>query len=125
MSKNHFSCDCCAINHQVVEDAAAKMPDYRLLAQIADFYKILGDPTRCRIIFALLENEMCVCDLAYLLSMTKSSISHQLSKLRSAGIVRCRRDGKEVYYCLDDDHVSELIRITATHIGHQEVHHEI
>lgn len=125
MSKNQFTCDCSAIHHHFVEDAAAKMPDYHLLAQIAEFYKMLGDPTRCRIIFALLQNEMCVCDLAYLLSMTKSSISHQLSKMRQSGIVKCRREGKEVYYSLDDDHVAEIIRITAAHIGHKEAEHEV
>jgi ArsR family transcriptional regulator len=125
MSKNQFTCDCSAIHHQLVACASENMPDFRLLAGVSDFFKILGDPTRCRIIFALLEHEMCVCDLAYLLSMTKSSISHQLSKMRQAGMVKCRREGKEIYYSLDDDHVAQILTITAAHIRHKEAHHEI
>lgn len=125
MSQNRNICDCDAIHQEVVQEAAANMPDFKQIAQVAQFYKILGDPTRCRIIFALLDREMCVCDLAYLLSMTKSSISHQLSKMRTAGIVKSRRDHREIYYSLDDAHVSDIIQITTTHIGHRRHEHEI
>ena len=80
---------------------------------------MLADATRCKIIFALKQNEMCVCDLANVLSMTKSSVSHQLSKMRQSGVVKCRREGKEVYYSLDDEHISEIFTITMKHIRHK------
>ena len=67
---------------------------------------------------ALSMNEMCVGDLANVLSMTKSSISHQLSKMKDAGVVKCRRNGKEIYYSLDDEHVAEIFELTVEHIGH-------
>ena len=65
------------------------MPDSNILNNLANFFRIMGDDTRCKLLFALLQNEMCVCDLANVLSMTKSSISHQLSKMKDAGIVKC------------------------------------
>jgi ArsR family transcriptional regulator len=95
------------------------MPRESEIKSISDFYKIMGDPTRCRIICALRENEMCVCDLCNVLSMSKSSVSHQLSKMRENGIVKCRREGKEVYYSLDDAHVLEILSTTITHIQHK------
>lgn len=119
MPKNEFTCDCCAVNEALVAQAQAQMPDEQTLRQTAEFFKLLGDPTRCKLICALLHRELCVCDLANVLSMTKSSISHQLSKMRRLGVVKCRRAGKEVYYSLDDDHVEDLLRITLTHITHQ------
>ena len=96
MARNEFTCDCNVMNHEVVERTLAQMPAGDILDGVAEFWKVMGDPTRCRIIFALKQNEMCVCDLANVLSMTKSSISHQLSKMRSGGIVKCRRSGKAV-----------------------------
>ena len=84
--------------------------------KVADFFKILGDSTRCKIVSALSMNEMCVGDLANVLSMTKSSISHQLSKMKEAGVVISRRNGKEIYYSLDDDHVAEIFELTIEHI---------
>ncbi len=120
MPKNEFVCDCCAVNQALVAQAQAQMPDEETLRRTAEFYKLLGDPTRCKLICALLQQELCVCDLANVLSMTKSSISHQLSKMRQFGVVKCRRDGKSVYYSLDDDHVEELLRITLQHIAHTQ-----
>lgn len=79
----------------------------------------MGDSTRCRLLFALLQNEMCVCDLANVMSMTKSSISHQLSKLKEAGIIKSRRSGKTIYYSLDDDHVSEIFEVGLQHVKHK------
>ncbi len=118
MPKNEFTCDCCAVNKALVAQAQTQMPDEETLRRTAEFFKLLGDPTRCKLICALLHQELCVCDLANVLSMTKSSISHQLSKMRQLGVVKCRRAGKEVYYSLDDDHVEDLLRITLTHITH-------
>ena len=121
MSKNEFVCDCNVIHKDVVERTTNMMLDDDLFYKIADFYKILGDTTRTKILFALDQGEMCVCDIANVLSMSKSSISHQLSTLRRSGIVRCRKDGKEVYYMLDDDHVKKVIEIGIEHIEHREL----
>lgn len=116
MARNEYICDCNCIHYDTVEDILQQMPPSETFRSMADFYKILGDPTRCKIIYALNENELCVCDLANVLSMSKSSISHQLSKMRSSGVVKCRREGKEVYYSLDDDHISQIFTLTMTHI---------
>ena len=121
LSKNEFVCDCNVIHKDVVERTTNMMLDDDLFYKIADFYKILGDTTRTKILFALDQGEMCVCDIANVLSMSKSSISHQLSTLRRSGIVRCRKDGKEVYYMLDDDHVKKVIEIGIEHIEHREL----
>lgn len=119
MSKNEFICDCNAVNTELVNKIKSKMLEESEFERIAEFYKIMADSTRSKIIFALQKSEMCVCDLAYLLSMTKSSISHQLSKMRANGVVKCRREGKEVYYSLDDEHVSKLFNLTVIHINHK------
>ncbi|MBQ7100005.1 MAG: winged helix-turn-helix transcriptional regulator [Clostridia bacterium] len=120
MPRSEFTCDCNAVNAELVKNAVDAMPDEEFFGMLAGFYKILGDATRCKIIFALLKSEMCVCDLANVLSMTKSAVSHQLGKMKSNGVVRCRRDGKEVYYSLDDGHVAEILTVTAEHIGHKK-----
>lgn len=119
MPKNEYLCDCNIVHEESVERARREMPDDSVITNISDFYKIMGDPTRCRIICALKENEMCVCDLCNVLSMSKSSISHQLAKMREYGVVKCRRDGKEVYYSLDDSHVLDILSTTLTHIDHK------
>lgn len=116
MPKNAFTCDCHAVNHALVHVVLSDMPEETIFAAQADFYKMLADPTRCKLIYALGKHEMCVCDLANLLSMTKSAISHQLSKMRQQGVVKCHRLGKEVYYSLDDDHVAQIFSVTMTHI---------
>lgn len=120
MSKNEFICDCNIIHQNVVDDTLGKMPDNDLFNKLAEFFKILGDTTRAKILFALDQNEMCVCDIANVLGMSKSSISHQLGTLRRMNIVKCRKEGKEVYYMLDDDHVKEVTEIGSIHIRHRE-----
>lgn len=118
MSKNEFVCDCNIIHKEVVEDTQNKMPEENTFFKLADFFKLLGDTTRARILWALDQNEMCVCDIANVLGMSKSSISHQLSTLRRANIVRCKKVGKEVYYALDDDHVKKSFELGLEHINH-------
>ena len=86
MSKNEFICDCNIIHQDVVNDTLNKMPDSDLFNKLAEFFKILGDTTRAKILFALDQNEMCVCDIANVLGMSKSSISHQLGTLRRMSI---------------------------------------
>ena len=119
MSKNEFICDCNIIHEDVVKRTLAKMPEQDVFNKLAEFFKIIGDTTRTKILFALDENEMCVCDIANVLGMSKSSISHQLGTLRRSGIVRCRKEGKEVYYTLDDDHVKGLFELGIEHIEHK------
>ncbi len=121
MSKNEFICDCNMVHKEMVDDTLSKMPDITTLHTLADFFKIMGDATRCKLLFALLQNEMCVCDLANVLSMTKSSISHQLSKMKDVGLVKCRKSGKTVYYSLDDGHISEIFEVGIEHINHKQV----
>ena len=92
----------------------------KVINEVASFFKIVGDPTRTKILSILDKNELCVCDIANLLNMTKSSISHQLKTLKEASIVKCNRVGKEVYYTLDDEHVSEVFEVALYHIGHKK-----
>ena len=120
MSKNEFICDCNIIHQEAVDRSLKKMPEEDSFNKIAEFFKILGDTTRARILFALDENEMCVCDIANVLGMSKSSISHQLGTLRRMGIVKCRKQGKEVYYMLDDEHVKYVFEIAMEHIAHRK-----
>ena len=120
MSINEFICDCNIIHQEIVNKTLQKMPKPKLFNKLAEFFKIIGDPTRTKILFALDQNEMCVCDIANVLNMSKSSISHQLATLRKSGIVKCRREGKEVYYTLDDDHVKQVFEVGIEHIEHKE-----
>ena len=119
MPKNEYICDCNIVHAKSVEQARSSMPGDEKLSRVATFHKIIGDGTRCKILFALTSGELCVCDLANVLSMSKSSVSHQLAKLREYGVVKCRKEGKEVYYSLDDDHVSSVLALTLTHIEHK------
>ena len=120
MSKNEFICDCNIIHQEVVDKTLKKMPEEDSFNKIAEFFKILGDTTRTKILFALDENEMCVCDIANVLGMSKYSRSYQLGTLRRMGIVKCRKQGKEVYYMLDDEHVKYVFEIAMEHIEHRK-----
>lgn len=110
-------CDCEVIHSEAVEEVRQIMPADELLYDLADFFKVFGDSTRIKILWALDRSEMCVCDLAVLLNMTKSAISHQLKTLRQEKLVKYRRDGKIVYYSLLDDHVKNILEIGLEHIG--------
>ena len=121
MARSEFTCDCNIIHQDVVNQALNKMPDVNTFNKLAELFKLIGDTTRCKILFALDQREMCVCDLANVLNMTKSSISHQLATLRKNEIVKCRKSGKEVYYTLDDEHIVELFEIGLEHINHKEL----
>ena len=120
MSKNEFVCDCNIIHKEIVEKTKKNMLEEDTLNKLAEFFKIVGDTTRVKILFALDQNEMCVCDIANVLEMTKSSISHQLGTLRRSGIVKCRKLGKEVFYSLDDEHVKQVFEIGVEHIEHRK-----
>ena len=120
MSKNEFICDCNIIHEKTLNETIKKMPEEDTFNKIAEFFKILGDTTRTKILFALDLNEMCVCDIANVLNMSKSSISHQLGTLRRMNIVKCRKEGKEVYYTLDDNHIKEVFEVALEHIEHKK-----
>lgn len=119
MPKNEFICDCHPINEELVIKTKSAMPKTKTFNSLATFFSIIGDTTRCKILFALKETPMCVCDLANVLSMTKSSISHQLKKLKTAGVVKCERNGKQIIYSLDDDHVFKIFDTSINHINHK------
>lgn len=121
MSKNEYICDCNIIHKDIVEYTLKNMPNLDTFNSLAEFFKILGDTTRVKILFTLDKNEMCVCDIANVLGMSKSSISHQLGTLRQSGIVKCRKSGKEVFYMLDDEHVKEVFEIGTKHIEHKKL----
>ena len=99
-----------------IAHADGQMPDEGELFSLADFYKIFGDSTRIRILFVLYETELCVCDIAELLGMTVSAISHQLRVLKQARLVKFRRVGKTVYYALADDHIHAILSQGMDHI---------
>ncbi len=122
MARNNISCDCDMIHEEMVEIARGAMPCDEDIVSVAKIFKVLGDNTRCRIVFSLVDNELCVCDICTLLDMTKSAISHQLSTLKLANVVKSRRDGKTVYYSLDDSHVKGIIRDTLIHVKHTCCH---
>jgi Predicted transcriptional regulators len=109
-------CDCEVIHADIVDQVRLTMPDEGELYDLSDFFKVLGDSTRAKIMWALDESEMCVCDLAVLLNMTKSAISHQLKSLKAANLVKYRKEGKVVFYSLADDHVKEIFEKGLEHL---------
>ena len=111
-----LECDCNVIHDSVVKKTLKEMPKDVVITKIANFFKVIGDSTRAKILFALDTNEMCDCDIANVLNMTKSTISHQLSVLREERIVKCNRVGKEVYYSLDDEHVKDVYEVALSHV---------
>ena len=92
------------------------IPDYNTITDLSDFFKILGDSTRLQLLMALEQSELCVTDLAYLLNMTISAVSHQLKSLKTAKLVKIRKDGKSVFYSLDDDHIKSILEVSLMHI---------
>ena len=110
------SCECDEVHSATVEKRRAEMPDESTLYDLADFFKIFGDSTRISILYAIDGEPMCVCDIADLLGMTKSAVSHQLKVLRTARLVTYRKSGKNVYYTLADDHVRDIIEKALDHI---------
>lgn len=109
------SCDCSIIHEDVITAVGRSMPPEELIYEVSELFRVFGDSTRARIICALSSAEMCVCDLAALLSMTQSAISHQLRILKAARLVKNRRNGKSIYYSLADHHVKELFDIAFIH----------
>ncbi|MFY9113782.1 MAG: metalloregulator ArsR/SmtB family transcription factor [Dethiobacteria bacterium] len=114
--KDNMQCDCSFIHEEVVNKVRQQMPPEEKLYDLADLFKVFGDSTRIKIICALFESEMCVCDIAYLLNMSQSAISHQLRVLKQARLVKRRREGKVVFYSLDDKHIERIFDQGLMHI---------
>jgi ArsR family transcriptional regulator len=102
---------------KMLEKAGDNMPDDEILYDLADLFKIFADSTRIKILYALMESEMCVCDIAQLLGMNQSAISHQLRVLKQSKLVKYRRDGKAILYSLADGHVHAILDQGMEHVG--------
>lgn len=111
------SCSTVMIHEDVVNEVRTKMPVDETFFDLAEFFKVFGDSTRIKVLWALFTSEMCVCDIAALLNMTQSAISHQLRILKQAKLVKNRREGKVVYYSLDDDHIKLILDQGIEHIN--------
>ena len=109
-------CDCSVIHKAAVRTVRRVMPPSEERFELADFFRVFGDSTRIGILLALGRSELCVCDLGALLGMTQSAVSHQLKVLRQTRLVRYRREGKIVYYSLDDEHVRAILALGARHV---------
>ena len=113
-------CDFYQIHDDVVKAVKEKMPDDDDLYDLAEIFKVFGDSTRIKILYVLFEAEMCVCDIAQLLNMTQSAISHQLRILKQSKLVKNRREGKAVFYSLADGHVRSIIDQGYEHIKEKD-----
>ncbi|MFZ5353735.1 MAG: ArsR/SmtB family transcription factor [Bacillota bacterium] len=111
------SCNCLVIHEDIINKVKPAMPEEEKLYDLAELFKVFGDTTRIKIICALFESEMCVCDIAALLGMNQSAISHQLRVLKQARLVKYRKDGKIVYYSLEDEHIKNIFDQGMLHIN--------
>ena len=110
------TCETKGIHSDIIHFVQNKLPDPDALGRLADLFKLFGDSTRIGILWALSESEMCVCDLSALLKMKQPAISQQLKNLKLSRIVKARRDGKVIYYSLDDDHIRQMLDFGMEHI---------
>ena len=117
MGKNENTCDCNVVHEESIEHVRAEIASAEELAKMTKLYKVFGDSTRLNILAALNCHEMCVCDLAVLMNMTKSATSHQLRILRENNLVRFEKVGKHSYYSLADDHVRDILDIALDHVN--------
>lgn len=116
MSDTVPHCESIQAHEEIIKKVREELPDEELLYDLAELFKVFGDSTRIKILFLLFESEMCVCDIAQLLNMTVSAISHQLRVLKQSQLVRFRRDGKTVYYSLADEHVRSILAQGMDHV---------
>lgn len=105
------------VHEDIVKQVKDEMPDEESLYDLADFFKVFADSTRIKILYVLLCSEMCVCDLAQILNMTQSAISHQLRTLKQMDLVRNRREGKTIFYSLADNHIKAILNQGMEHIN--------
>ena len=110
------SCEFLFVHQDIMEKVNQAMPKEEILFELAELFKVFGDSTRVKILYLPFESEMCVCDIAQLLNMTQSAISHQLQVLKKSKLVKYRRDGKTVFYSLADDHVRTILDQGMEHV---------
>lgn len=115
-NRHEECCDEKKVHSELVNSVEMNMPDEESLYDLAELFKVFGDTTRIKILYTLFKSEMCVCDIAEILSMTQSAISHQLKVLKQAKLIKNRREGKQVIYSLDDSHISNIISLGLEHI---------
>ena len=108
--------ECTVIHEETVKKIKQKMPEDGYIYDLAELFKVFADSTRMKVIYSLLEVELCVCDIANIVGTTQSAISHQLRILKQAKLVKFRKEGKVVFYSLDDDHIHEIVKKRCEHI---------
>ena len=108
--------ECTVLHEETVKKVKQKMPEDGFIYDLAELFKVFADSTRMKIIYALLEEELCVCDIANIVGTTQSAISHQLRLLKQSKLVKFRREGKIIFYSLDDDHIAEIVKKGSEHI---------
>ncbi len=119
MKEKNIAPECCEgteIHQTSIEAVKAVMPEEEILYDLAELFKVFGDSTRIKLLYVLSEKELCVCDIAELLNMTQSAISHQLRVLKQAKLVKYRREGKSMFYSLADDHVKTILKQGMDHV---------
>ena len=114
-------CEYMHVHEDIVAKVGKEMPDDEILFDLAELFKIFGDSTRIKILYLLFESEMCVCDIAQMLRMTQSAISHQLRVLKQMDLVKSRREGKTIFYSLADGHITTILSQGLDHIQEDEV----
>ncbi len=114
--KQAESCEYLCVHEDTVEKVLGQMPPDEMLYDLAELFKVFGDSTRIKILYALFEEELCVCDIAQLLGITQTAVSHQLRVLKTNKLVKARKDGKNVFYSLSDEHVYKIIGQGMEHI---------
>ena len=117
MNASIETCITKGIHQDTVDEVRRLMPEQVDLYELADLFKLFADSTRISILWALCESEMCVCDLCALLKMKQPAVSHQLKNLKQARVVKARRDGKVIYYSLDDDHIHAMLNLGMEHLN--------
>lgn len=110
------TCGFLHVHENKVQQVRDMLPDEELLGRLSELFKVFGDNTRIRILYVLFEDEVCVCDLAQLIGMTQSAVSHQLRILKAAQLIKSRREGKTVFYSLADEHVRMMLRMGTEHV---------
>ena len=118
MAENEVEkCEYIHIHEDIVNKVKVTLPEEEILYDLADFYKVFADSTRIKILYALLQSEMCVCDLAQILNASQSAISHQRRRLKQMKLVKFRREGKAIFYSLSDDHIETILNQGFEHIS--------
>ena len=119
-NKNSFreaDCECRIIHEDLVQSTKSRLLEEDIIYEMSDIFKVMGDPTRLKIINALIISELCVCELSELMEMSQPAVSHHLKALRQCRLVKYRRDGKSAYYSLDDRHINELFNTCLNHVS--------